>query len=99
MVRTPHFNCRGRGFDPWLGTKIPHVLQHGHNYWKSQLPSLSAVTTEAHVPRACALHQEKPPQSGACEPLATVRESLGKATKTSTSKKKKKKDDEITGFG
>ena len=20
--------CRGHGFDPWLGTKIPHAVQH-----------------------------------------------------------------------
>ena len=27
MVRTPHCQCRGCGFDPWLGTKIPHAAQ------------------------------------------------------------------------
>ena len=24
-VKTPHFQCGGREFDPWSGTKIPHV--------------------------------------------------------------------------
>ena len=26
VVKTPHFQCRGNGFKPWLGrTKIPHA--------------------------------------------------------------------------
>ena len=25
MVKTPCFHCRGSGFNPWLGTKIPHT--------------------------------------------------------------------------
>ena len=35
-----------------------------HNYWACvpQLLSLRATTTEAHMPRACALQQEKPLQ-------------------------------------
>ena len=28
MVKTPCFHCRGHGFDPWLGTNIPHATQH-----------------------------------------------------------------------
>ena len=27
MVKTPHFQVRGRRFDPWLGAKILHALQ------------------------------------------------------------------------
>ena len=27
MVRTPSFHCRGHGFDPWWGTKIPQAAQ------------------------------------------------------------------------
>lgn len=29
VVKTLLFHCRGHRFDPWLGTKIPHALQHG----------------------------------------------------------------------
>ena len=41
-----------------------------HNYWacEPQLLSLRATTTEAHMPRAHALQQEKPPQWEACTP-------------------------------
>ena len=28
MVKAPHFHCRGCGFDPWWGTKIPHAVQY-----------------------------------------------------------------------
>ena len=27
MVKTLHIHCRGCGFDPWSGTKIPHYAQ------------------------------------------------------------------------
>ena len=49
--------CRGHAFNPWSG-KIPHATE--------QL-SLCTTTTKAHVPRAWALQQKKPPQ---CEPQA-----------------------------
>ena len=29
VVKTPLFHCRGHGFDPWSGTKIPHATWHG----------------------------------------------------------------------
>ena len=29
VVRTLHFHCRGLGFDPWLGTKIPKAMWRG----------------------------------------------------------------------
>ena len=25
VVKTPRFHCRGCGFNPWVGTKIPHT--------------------------------------------------------------------------
>ena len=34
VVKTPRFHCRGHGFDPWLGTKIPHAVQRGQNFLK-----------------------------------------------------------------
>ena len=50
-----------------------------HNYWARaprarapQLLSPRATTTEAHVPRACALQQEKPPQWEAHAPQRIV---------------------------
>ena len=44
-------NAGDTGLDPWSG-KIPHA---------SEQLSLCTTTTEARVPRACALQQEKPP--------------------------------------
>ena len=29
VVKTPHFHCRGLGFDPGQGTKIPQAAQGG----------------------------------------------------------------------
>ena len=57
-----------------------------HNYWahapqlrslcsgacEPQLLSPRATTTEAHMPRACAPQQEKPPQWEACAPQQRV---------------------------
>ena len=58
-----------------------------HNYWAHtlellkpvrsracmpQLLSLHDATIETHVPRACALQQEKPPRWGACAPQRRV---------------------------
>ena len=45
-----------------------------HNYWarEPQLLSPHATTTEAHVPRARAPQQEKPPQWEACAPQQRV---------------------------
>ena len=31
VVRTLHFQCRGRGLIPGLGTKIPHATWHNQN--------------------------------------------------------------------
>ena len=52
LVKNPPANAGGHGFEPWSG-KIPHAAE--------QL-SPRATTTEAHVPRARAPQQEKPPQ-------------------------------------
>ena len=33
VVKTPHFHCRGHGFDPWWGTAILHAL-----WWSPKKP-------------------------------------------------------------
>ena len=56
--------CRGHSFHHWAG-KIPHTLGELSSCIitiELALQSLWAATTEAHVPRAHALQQEKPPQ-------------------------------------
>ena len=37
MARIPDSQCRGQGFDPWLGTKIPHATWHGWNIEEKNL--------------------------------------------------------------
>ena len=37
VVKTLYFHCRGHGFDPWWGTKIPHAPQYSRKkkrLWK-----------------------------------------------------------------
>ena len=41
---------------------VPRLLRLRSRAHELQLLSLNATTTEAHVPRACALQQEKPLQ-------------------------------------
>ena len=54
-----------RGFDPWPGN-IPHAVEQlSHT---PQLLNPGATTTEAGVPRAHALQQEKPLPWEACAP-------------------------------
>ena len=56
--------CRKYGFDPWSG-KIPHATEQLSSYTTTielELWSPGTTATEAHVPRACALQQEKPLQ-------------------------------------
>ena len=36
------FHCRGHGFSPWLGTKIPHAAQQGQKVGKMGLGAGSA---------------------------------------------------------
>ena len=74
MVKTLCFYCRGHRFDPWLG-KIPCPGVLG----------LCAATTEAHVPRAHALQQQK--SVTAMRSLRTTRESPCTAKKTQHSQK------------
>ena len=33
VAKTLHFQCRGQGFYPWLGTKIPRGTCHGQNFF------------------------------------------------------------------
>ena len=42
VVTTPSFQCKGRRFDPWSGTKIPHATWHG----QSKTVSLCTPRTE-----------------------------------------------------
>ena len=53
LVKNPPYSSRDMGLIPGPGTKIPHTF--------GQLSPCAAATI-AHKPRACALHQEKPPQ-------------------------------------
>ena len=88
--------CKGCQFDPW-SSKIPHaveqlnpvpqLLRPRFRTRELQLQSPPKVTTEACVPRACALQQEKPLRREARHhnkkwfPLATTRESPRAAPK------------------
>ena len=48
---------------PWSSwARVPQLLSLCSGAREPQLLSLRATTTEAHVPRARALQQEKPPQ-------------------------------------
>ena len=48
--------------------QMPQLLSLCSRACKLQLPSLRVTTTEAHVPGACALQREKPPQQEARAP-------------------------------
>ena len=87
--------CREHGFDSWSG-KIPHTMRQLSPHTTTTEPglySLTATATEAHVPRACALQQEKPLEWVAVsrtkeEPLLTATgEGPHVATKTQHSHK------------
>lgn len=67
--------CSRHGFDPWSGEKTPHTEEQ-----LSPVPKLlslcaiaGAATTEAYVPRPCALQPEK--AAATRSPCTTVRES------------------------
>ena len=36
VVRTLHFHCRGPGFNPGWGTKIPQAVRHGQKKQKQK---------------------------------------------------------------
>ena len=53
----------GRSHMPWSNkSHAPQLLRLRSGACELQLLSLYATTTEAHMPRACALQQEKPLQ-------------------------------------
>ena len=57
------------------GTKIPHAVKQLSQCATTTEPPLwspRATTTEAHMPRACVLQQEKPPQREARTPQQGV---------------------------
>ena len=44
VAETPHSQCRGPGFDPWLGNEIPHAARrdptdHSED-WRARVPQL-----------------------------------------------------------
>ena len=36
VVKILRFHCRGRGFNPWLGTKIPHTVRRSQKKKQKQ---------------------------------------------------------------
>ena len=90
VLRNLPANAR-HGFDPWSG-KIPHATEQVSLCATTAKPSLQgppAATTEAHVPRACALQEEELPQEACCRPhLPQLEKSPDEATKTQCSKNK-----------
>ena len=71
MVKNPPANAGDMGSIPGLGrshmpqsneARAPQLLSLRSRAHKPQLLSLRATITEAHVPRARAPQQEKPPQ-------------------------------------
>ena len=82
---SPFANARNRGLIPDPGTFhmprsnsafMPQLMSLCSGAHELQLMSLCAVTAEACVPRACAPHQEKPPQWEAHAPQWRVAPSL-----------------------
>ena len=62
----------------WVRSLVPRDLTC-HGATKAHVPqllSLHAATTEACVPRACAMQQEKPQQREACAPQQRVAPAL-----------------------
>ena len=41
LVKMLCFQCRGHGFDSWLGTKIPHAMGHGQKKKREMPESLT----------------------------------------------------------
>ena len=71
VVKNPPANAGDTGSSPGLGrshmlrsnyARAPQLLSLRSRAREPQLLSPCATTTEAHVPRAHALQQEKPPQ-------------------------------------
>ena len=61
VVKNLCFHCRGRGFDPCLGTKILHAVQCGQKQNKTKTnqrgTSLVAQWLRTHLPRASLVAQ------------------------------------------
>ena len=81
MVKNPPANAGdmgsspgpGRSHMPWSNeARVPQLLSLCSRAHEAQLLSPQATTTEAHVPRARAPQQEKPPQWEACAPQLRV---------------------------
>ena len=77
MVKNPPAKAGDMGSSPGLGrshmprsnwARAPQLLSLRSRAHVPQLLSPRATTTEAHVPRARAQQQEKPPQWEACAP-------------------------------
>ena len=75
MVKNPPANVGDTGLSPGPGrshmprsnyARVPQLLSLCSRAREPQLLSPHAATTEAHVPRAHAPQQEKPPQWEAC---------------------------------
>ena len=75
MVKNLPANAGDKGSIPGPGrshmlqsnkARAPQLLSLHSRAHEPQLLSPRAATTEAHVPRACVLQQEKPPQWEAC---------------------------------
>ena len=50
VVKTPHFHCRGLGFDPGWGTKIPQAAQGGQKKKKRNLPHEVDTARQPYFP-------------------------------------------------
>ena len=46
IVKIPHFHCRGRGFNPWWGTTIPHAMYHEQNEKKRKQENWDTIRWE-----------------------------------------------------
>ena len=85
MVKNPPANAGDMGSSPGPGgsrmprsnwARAPQLLSLHSRARKPQLLSACATTTEAHVPRARAPQQEKPPQWEAHAPQQRVAPAL-----------------------
>ena len=72
VVKTPHFHCRGLGFDPGWGTKIPQAAQGGQkkkkgiSHMKLILPGSLIFPSTRSTPSA---HKGAPSSSHLTESL------------------------------
>ena len=50
VIKTPHFHCWGHGFNPWWGTKIPHVALCGQKKKKKEKKYLPSSRSQRFPP-------------------------------------------------